>query len=70
MPQFRCIPWANLPVQEMDEMVRTHDRTLAGDEAKSDLSLFGWICCRLTAQPNVHFSVSVAEPVSAQSGSG
>ena len=70
VPQFRCIPWANLPVQEMDEMVRTHDRTLAGDEAKSDLSLFGWICCRLTAQPNVHLSVSVAEPVSAQSGSG
>ena len=69
-PQFRCIARANLRVQEVDETVRSHDLTLAGDEAKSDLPLFGQICCRLAAQPNVHLSESVAGPVSLLVGTG
>ena len=69
-PQFHCIARANLRVQEVDETVRSHDLTLAGDEAKSDLPLFGQICCRLAAQPNVHLSEAVAGPVSVQVGTG
>ena len=69
-PSSTVSPGPNLRVQEVDETVRSHDLTLAGDEAKSDLPLFGQICCRLAAQPNVHLSEAVAGPVSVQVGTG
>ncbi|XP_037087322.1 rhotekin-like isoform X2 [Pollicipes pollicipes] len=65
-PQFNCIARANLHVQQVDETVRSHDLTLAGQEAKADLPLFGQICCRLAAQPNVHLADSAAGAVSLQ----
>ena len=42
------------------------DKEFFRDEAKSDLPLFGQICCRLAAQPNAHLSDSVAGSVFTQ----